>query len=117
MPDYIALALKVEVLWDFYDRRPWYQRNDYVGRIDSAKREKTKLKRLQQMLDELRAGAVYLKMTWQFVRFKMNETPCLNAWRCWCNQHLDHCFDSLCKLLRESDFYNLPSRFPGQSVP
>ena len=64
MPDYVAAALKAEGLAAQYDMRPWYQRNDYLGWIDRAKRPETKLKRLRQMLDELRAGDVYMKMAW-----------------------------------------------------
>jgi len=54
--------------------------------------------------------------SWQVVPIKMNETSCLNAWRCWCEQHLDHCFDSLLKLLRDRDIYKFPSRFPRETA-
>lgn len=36
--------------------RPPYQQNDYLGRIARAKREATRIRRLEQMLDELRGG-------------------------------------------------------------
>ena len=49
---------------ELYNDRPWYQRNDYIGWIARAKREVTRRKRLQQMLAELRAGDVYMKMAW-----------------------------------------------------
>ena len=65
MPDYVTRALDAEDLRAQYDRRPWYQRNDYVAWIDRAKREETRQKRLNQMLDELRAGDVYMKMAWR----------------------------------------------------
>ena len=65
MPDFVADALKAEELRDRYDARPWYQRNDYLGWIDRAKRNDTKMKRLRQMLDELKAGDVYMKMAWR----------------------------------------------------
>lgn len=65
MPDYVAQALDREGLKDVFDSRPWYQRNDYVGWISRAKRDDTKKKRLQQMLDELRAGDIYMKMAWR----------------------------------------------------
>lgn len=65
MPDYIAKALEDEGLRRRYDQRPWYQRNDYLGWIDRAKRDETKMKRLEQMLDELRAGDTYMKMAWR----------------------------------------------------
>lgn len=64
MPDFVALALETEGLRALYDQRPWYQRNDYIGWICRAKREETKSKRLKQMLDELKAGDVYMKMAW-----------------------------------------------------
>jgi uncharacterized protein YdeI (YjbR/CyaY-like superfamily) len=47
---------------DDYNARPAYQRNDYIGWIERAKQTKTKEKRLAQMLSELKAGGVYMKM-------------------------------------------------------
>jgi hypothetical protein len=47
---------------DAYRERPRYQRNDYLGWIARAKRRATRERRVQQMLDELRAGGVYMKM-------------------------------------------------------
>jgi uncharacterized protein YdeI (YjbR/CyaY-like superfamily) len=49
---------------DAYRARPPYQQNDYIGWITRAKREETKQKRLNQMLDELKKGNVYMKMEW-----------------------------------------------------
>ena len=65
MPDDIAHALDAEGVRALYDARPWYQRNDYIGWIEGAKRAATRQKRLQQMLAELRAGDVYMKMAWR----------------------------------------------------
>ena len=65
MPDFIRDALDAHGLRDRYDQRPWYQRNDYVGWICRARREETKARRLQQMLEELKAGDVYMKMAWR----------------------------------------------------
>ena len=65
MPDFVWTALVIHGLRDSYDQRPWYQRNDYLGWICGAKREETKSKRLNQMLDELRTGDVYMKMAWR----------------------------------------------------
>jgi len=48
-----------------YYERPPYQQNDYIGWITRAKREETKQKRLNQMLDELEKGDVYMKMAWK----------------------------------------------------
>ncbi len=64
MPEHVALALKVYGLQVEYDARPAYQRNDYLSWIGRAAREATREKRLNQMLDELRAGDVYMKMAW-----------------------------------------------------
>jgi uncharacterized protein YdeI (YjbR/CyaY-like superfamily) len=41
--------------------RPPYQQNDYIGWITLAKLESTKQKRLNQMLDELKKGGVYMQ--------------------------------------------------------
>lgn len=65
MPEFIRMALDTSGLRDLYEDRPWYQRNDYLGWINRAKREETKRKRLSQMLDELKAGDVYMKMAWR----------------------------------------------------
>ena len=62
MPDYIEKALKNHGVKQEYMARPAYQRNDYLGWIERAKKEETKQKRLNQMLDELKAGGVYMKM-------------------------------------------------------
>ncbi|MEQ9401024.1 MAG: YdeI/OmpD-associated family protein [Longimicrobiales bacterium] len=48
-----------------YDARPPYQRNDYVGWIERARRPATRLRRIEQMLDELEAGDRYMKMPWR----------------------------------------------------
>ena len=62
MPDYIEKALKNNGVKQDYMARPAYQRNDYLGWIGRAKKEETKQKRLNQMLHELKAGGVYMKM-------------------------------------------------------
>ena len=64
MPDFTRDALNEQELKDAYQARPPYQRNDYIGWIQRAKREETKQKRLDQMLDELKKGNVYMKMKW-----------------------------------------------------
>jgi len=65
MPDFVAAALDHANLRPAYDARPWYQRNDYLGWITGAKRDETRRKRLAVMLDELRAGDVYMRMAWR----------------------------------------------------
>jgi uncharacterized protein YdeI (YjbR/CyaY-like superfamily) len=64
MPDFIRGALNEYEVMDAYRARPPYQQNDYIGWITRAKREETKQKRLNQMLDELKKGNVYMKMKW-----------------------------------------------------
>ena len=65
MPDFIRDVLNEHGMMDTYNARPPYQRNDYIGWIQRAKREETKQKRLNQMLDELKRGNVYMKMKWK----------------------------------------------------
>ena len=68
MPPEVERALDEAGLMDAYRARPPYQRNDYLGWIDRAKRPETKARRLRQMLDELAQGDVYMKMAWRAKR-------------------------------------------------
>ena len=65
MPDDVLKALEQNGLYDAYTERPPYQQNDYIGWITRAKRPETRQKRLDQMLDELKRGDVYMKMAWK----------------------------------------------------
>ena len=65
MPEFVEQALLDRELMDAYRNRPPYQQNDYIGWITRAKRQATIQKRLDQMLDELDAGDVYMKMAWK----------------------------------------------------
>ena len=65
MPGFVRQALDKSGLLAAYERRPAYQQNDYIGWINRAKRPEIKDKRLQQMLDELKRGDVYMKMDWK----------------------------------------------------
>ncbi|WP_394888832.1 YdeI/OmpD-associated family protein [Mesorhizobium sp. AaZ16] len=65
MPDHIREELQARGLIPAYEARPDYQRNDYLGWIARAKREETRRKRLDQMLDELERGDVYMRMAWR----------------------------------------------------
>lgn len=65
MPDFIRNALHQRGLMEAYQARPPYQRNDYMGRITRAKLDRTKQKRLKQMLDELEGGKLYMNMAWK----------------------------------------------------
>ena len=62
MPDFVKTALEARDLMDAFNERPAYQQNDYLWWISRAKRQETKLKRLQQMLDELKEGGIYMNM-------------------------------------------------------
>lgn len=62
MPAFVERALRDEGLMQEYQDRPAYQQNDYIGWITGAKRQETVRRRLDQMLDELRQGGVYMKM-------------------------------------------------------
>ncbi len=62
IPGFVLDALERESLMMAYRERPAYQQNDYIGWINSAKRDDTKQKRLKQMLAELEEGGVYMKM-------------------------------------------------------
>lgn len=65
MPSKVRAALEDRGLLEAYNERPPYQRNDYLWWITTAKRTETKERRLAQMLDELEAGDVYMKMPWR----------------------------------------------------
>lgn len=65
MPDFVYQALVEHGLLKAYRSRPPYQQNDYIGWITLARLEHTRQKRLQQMLDELRQGDVYMKMPYR----------------------------------------------------
>ena len=65
MPADIEGLLKTRKLSEAYAARPPYQRNDYLMWIEGAKRPETRQKRIDQMLDELKAGDVYMKMAWR----------------------------------------------------
>jgi len=64
MPDDVRSALAERGLTATYEARPDYQKKDYLGWISRAKRPDTRQKRLDQMLDELQRGGVYMNMAW-----------------------------------------------------
>lgn len=65
MPDFIREALESRGVLEAYRARPPYQQNDYIGWITRAKRIETQQKRMNQMLEELEKGDVYMNMAWQ----------------------------------------------------
>jgi uncharacterized protein YdhG (YjbR/CyaY superfamily) len=70
VPDYVTRELERRGLTEAYEQRPPYQRNDYIGWITRARQEATRQKRLDQMLEELESGDVYMKMPWKSKRDK-----------------------------------------------
>lgn len=64
MPADVKQKLKARGLTRAYDARPPYQQNDYLGWMARAKLPATRQKRLEQMLNELAEGGVYMKMKW-----------------------------------------------------
>lgn len=65
MPEFIHKALAKSGLTSAFQKRPPYQRNDYIGWITRAKRESTRNRRLSRMLEELAGGTRYMKMQWR----------------------------------------------------
>jgi len=65
MADFVREALEASGLRAAYEARPPYQRNDYLLWINKVKRDQTRHKHLEQMLSELRAGDVYMGMSWK----------------------------------------------------
>jgi uncharacterized protein YdeI (YjbR/CyaY-like superfamily) len=65
MPANVRTALQKRKLTAKYRQRPAYQQNDYLGWIARAKLPETRKRRLNQMLDELEQGGVYMKMKWK----------------------------------------------------
>jgi uncharacterized protein YdeI (YjbR/CyaY-like superfamily) len=63
MPEDVRRALVDHAVMDDYRARPAYQQNDYIGWITRAKRPETRQGRIDQMLDELQRGGVYMKMS------------------------------------------------------
>jgi uncharacterized protein YdeI (YjbR/CyaY-like superfamily) len=65
MPGFVCAALEKKKLMNAYQARPTYQQNDYIGWIARAKLPATRQRRLDQMLDELERGDVYMKMAYR----------------------------------------------------
>jgi hypothetical protein len=61
MPGFVKNALKKRGLLETYKKRPAYQQDQYLGWIDEAKIQDLKLKRLNQMLDELEKGGIFME--------------------------------------------------------
>ena len=65
MPADIAAQIEERRLEAAYAERPPYQRNDYLGWIGRARRPETREQRIEQMLEELAGGELYMKMSWR----------------------------------------------------
>jgi uncharacterized protein YdeI (YjbR/CyaY-like superfamily) len=65
MPDDIRAALEQRDLMAAYDARPPYQRNDYLIWIARARLPETREKRINQMLEELTQGGIYMRLRHQ----------------------------------------------------
>ena len=65
LPDFIDDALRENNLDHIYKSRPAYQKNDYIAWIGRSRTEKTLIKRLDQMLEELKNGDRYMDMKYQ----------------------------------------------------
>jgi uncharacterized protein YdeI (YjbR/CyaY-like superfamily) len=70
MPEFIQQALEKSALVHVYRSRPPYQQNDYISWISRARREETRAKRLEQMLDELQQGDRYMGMVYHSPEWK-----------------------------------------------
>jgi uncharacterized protein YdeI (YjbR/CyaY-like superfamily) len=62
MPGFVKQALKKRELLEAYKKRPAYQQNDYLSWISDGKLQDIKLERLEQMLNELDKGGIYMNM-------------------------------------------------------
>jgi hypothetical protein len=64
MPGFVRGALAARKLTEAYEARPEYQKTDYLLWIEKAPLMAGKRKRLDQMLDELEKGNVYMNEPW-----------------------------------------------------
>jgi uncharacterized protein YdeI (YjbR/CyaY-like superfamily) len=62
MPDDVREAQEKRDLMVAYEARPAYQRNDYLAWFARARRPETRQKRINQMLEQLAHGGVYMGM-------------------------------------------------------
>jgi uncharacterized protein YdeI (YjbR/CyaY-like superfamily) len=62
MPDIVKMMLKENGLDEAYANRHPYQQNDFLMWIGQVRCEETRTRRINQMLEELMAGNVYMKM-------------------------------------------------------
>lgn len=65
MAEDVLEALLRRNLLAAFEARPSFQRNDYLGWIARARKDETRQKRLEQMLEELEDGDIYMRMRWK----------------------------------------------------
>lgn len=68
MPNFFRQALIENHVLNEYNARPSYQRNDYISWVNRAVMTATKQKRINQMIDELKRGSVYMKMKYKTLK-------------------------------------------------
>jgi uncharacterized protein YdeI (YjbR/CyaY-like superfamily) len=62
MPDILRAELEAAGLMPAFEQRPPYQRNDYLHWIARGGHPETRRKRVDQMIDELTNGGIYMGM-------------------------------------------------------
>ena len=62
MPEDVLQRLLQEDIIAVYQQRPAYQQNDYLAWFLQAKKQQTRQKRIDQMVQELRNGHQYMGM-------------------------------------------------------
>jgi len=68
IPDDVRDALCAHGCVTAYRARPPYQQNEYISWIVEAKTAKTRQKRLEQMLCELKDDGTYMNTPWENVK-------------------------------------------------
>lgn len=64
LPRQYEKLLSEKNLLSEFKNRPYYQQSGWIRWIETAKQPGTKERRIKQMLDELEAGNLYMKMPW-----------------------------------------------------
>jgi len=64
LPEGLLAKLISNDLLEVYNKRPRYQRTDYISWIEKAVRAETKEKRTAQMIEELKNGDAYMGMAY-----------------------------------------------------
>jgi uncharacterized protein YdeI (YjbR/CyaY-like superfamily) len=62
MSEIVRIELDTAGLIAAFERRPPYQRNDYLHWIERSVHPETRRKRIHQMIEELEQGGIYMGM-------------------------------------------------------